>query len=116
LDPILEKALETANLMTTLANQKRALKEEYEQSLFYFYKGGTFKATRETISFVQSLINMGYIENIIVVDDNNLPINIENLKIFLENLLDLYTQAANTYFTKYEAVKKSRNITSILDL
>jgi hypothetical protein len=116
LDPILEKALETANLMTTLANQKRALKEEYEQKLFYFYNGGTFKVTRETVSFVQSLVTMGYIENVVIVDDNNLPINIDNLQIFLENLLDLYTQAANTYFTKYEAVKKSRNITSILDL
>ena len=116
MDPILEKALETANLMTTLANQKRALKEEYEQKLFYFYNGGTFKVTREIVSFVQSLVNMGYIENVVVVDDNHLPINIDNLQTFLENILDVYTQSANNYFTKYEAVKKSRNITSILEL
>lgn len=116
MDSILEKAVETANLMTTLANQKRALQEEYEQSLFYFYNGGTFKATRETISFVHSLVSMGYQLNVTVIDDNNLPISVDNLETFLENLLDLHTQAANNYFTKYEELKRSRNITSILKL
>ena len=115
-DAFLEKALETANLMTTLANQKRSLTEEYEQSLFYFFNGGTFKSTRETISFVQSLLSNNYVENVVIIDDNGLPVLVENLKDFFDALLDKYVSASNNFHTKYQSLKKSRNIQSILDL
>jgi hypothetical protein len=108
------KAFDIANLMATMANQKRILKEEFEQTLFYFHNGGTFQATPALISYIQSLKLLDLEENVVVVDNNGLPILVQSLSNFLEQLLDCHVRANNLYFTKYEALKKSRSVESIL--
>lgn len=110
----ISKAFDIANLMVTLASQKRILKEEFEQTLFYFYNGGTFRAEPDLIAYVQSIKSLGLTENVVVVDNNGIPILVDNLSKFLEQLLDCHVRANNLYFTKYEALKKSRSVESIL--
>ena len=73
----IEKAFEISNLMATVANQKRILKEEYEQSLFYFENGGTFRADTTTITYVKTLKELIKESRLVVVDFNSFPI--ENL-------------------------------------
>lgn len=102
--------------MVTVANQKRILKEEYEQSLFYFENGGTFKADSSFISYVVSLKNLPNDNRIVIVDINSTPIEILDLNVFLENLLNVHFQANNSYFSKFLKLKKSRNIKNILDI
>lgn len=116
MDNFLEKALETANLMTNLANQKRALKEEFEQNQIYFYNGGTFTVSRELINFIDFLISKKNIEKTPVIDDNGVPVLIDNLQTFLDGLTDLYFQASNRYYHKYETLRQNKDIKSILDL
>ena len=103
----IEKAFEISNLMATVANQKRILKEEYEQSLFYFENGGTYVKT------LKELIKES---RLVVVDFNSLPIEILDIDKFLQNLLDRHFQANNSYFSKFNELKKNRNIKNILDL
>ena len=116
MDKNIEKAFELSNLMVTVANQKRILKEEYEQSLFYFENGGTFKADNNFISYVVTLKNLPNDNRAILIDINSTPIEILNLHIFLENLLNVHFQANNAYFSKFLQLKKSRNIKNILDI
>lgn len=112
----IEKAFEVSNLMVTVANQKRILKEEYEQSLFYFENGGTFRADNTTIVYVKSLKELTKEKRLIIVDANSTPIEILDIDKFLDSLLDKHFQANNLYFSRYDALKKSRNIKNILDL
>ena len=112
----IEKAFEISNLMVTIANQKRILKEEYDQSLFYFENGGTFRADANTLIYVKALKEVTKEKRLVIIDANSTPIEILDTDKFLENLLDKHFQANNSYFNKFEAIKKSRNIKNILDL
>ncbi len=112
----IEKAFEISNLMATIANQKRILKEEYEQSLFHFENGGIFKADSATITYIKSLKDLTNEKKLVIIDSNFMPIQIEDIDKFLESLLDKHFQANNSYFSKFDLLKKNRNTKSILDL
>lgn len=110
----IEKAFEIANVMSTLNNQKRILQEEYSQSLYYYKDGSSFKATPESISFVSSLIQAN-IESSVILDHNNVPVMISDLKDFLVSLIAVYTEACNSYFYNYQKLVSSKTIGSILE-
>lgn len=112
MDKNIEQAFEAANYMITLADQKRILKEEFNQNSVYFLNGGTFKASRELINFVKSLIDLGK-ENAVLIDDNHMPVDIPDLKTFLDNVLHTHFFAVNSYHTKYQKLKSSRTVESL---
>lgn len=114
MDEKVSKAFDIANLMVSISNQKRALREEFEQTLFYFYNGGSFKANKDLISYVSSIKSLGVKENAVITDENEQPILIDNIDKFLEALLDCHTRANNLYYTKYEQLRKSRSVESVL--
>lgn len=116
MDQNVEKAFEISNLMVTVANQKRILKEEYDQSLFLFENGGVFKATNEFICYVKTLKELLQENRAVIIDFNSTPIEIKDISKFLESLLNSHFQANNFYFSKFETLKKSKNITSILSV
>lgn len=115
MEDLLKKAFEQANYATTLANQKRVLFEEFNQSSILFYNGATFYTDRTLISYVKSLIDLGQ-SDAVLIDDNNLPIDIPNLEDFLEKTINKHITATNEYHTKYTKLKNSRTIESLLDL
>ena len=116
MDQNIEKAFEVSNLMVTVANQKRALKEEYEQSLLYFEYGGISKADNNTITYIKTIKDLTKEKRIVIVDTNLTPVLVLDIDKFLESLLDRHFQANNSYFAKFDLLKKSRNIKNILDL
>lgn len=116
MDQNIEKAFEISNLMVTVANQKRILKEEYEQSLFFFQNGGVFKADPPTICYVKNVIDLLKESRAVIIDYNGTPIEINDLSKFIESLLNVHFQANNSYFSKFDTLKKSKNIKSILSL
>lgn len=112
MDDKIQKAFDIANYMATLAAQKQVLKEEFNQNLLHFQNGGTFTITRELILFVNLL--KGVDSRAVLVDDNNIPIEIEDLGTFLETILSKYQFAVNGYHTKYLKIKHARTVESIL--
>lgn len=114
MDEIVKKAFETADLMSSLANQKFILKEEFSQNLIYYFNGGSFTVTKELINFVKCLIDLGHTDHIVLVDDNDTPIDVDDSKVFLDNILNVYFNSVNEYYSKYSQLKKSRSIESIL--
>lgn len=113
MDERLEKALEFANFMVTLNNQKRTLFEKYETDCVYYHNGGTFQITKPLITFVKTLIDLENKENVVLIDDNNLPIRINDLSEFLQNIIDQYFLASNSYYNDYQSLKKNRNIEAL---
>lgn len=115
MDEKLAKAFDIANFMTTLANQKKVIYEEYQQNSVYFFNGATFKVNRELINFVKTLLDLEQVDAVLL-DDNNLPVDISDLKTFLDNVLAVYASATNRYQTQYQKIKNSRSVESLLDL
>ena len=115
MDERLEKAIQTANFMATLNTQRRLAFEEFSQSIIYYYNGASFTANRELITFVKTLLDVGYNEAVIL-DDNNIPVNIPNTKEFLDSILDVYTKSINEYITIYTDIKKKRKVEDLVNL
>jgi hypothetical protein len=114
-DERIEKAFQTANFMATLSNLRKTALEEYTQSLVYYFQGSSFTVTRELIVFVHTLTELENTESIIL-DDNNIPQNVTNLKEFLTNILNVYGLATNTYLSKYTEIKSKRRIEGLVEL
>ena len=115
MDERLQKALDHSNYMVTLNNQKRLLAAQYKENLVYYYNGGQFTVTQELVSFCQSLVAMDQ-SSTILIDDNELPITVENLSTFANEIYTKYFEAANKYFMEYNKLKKSRSVESIVSV
>jgi hypothetical protein len=115
MDERLEKALEFSNFMVTFNNQKRVLKEKYSQDLIYYHAGAQFTVTKELINFCYTLLSSDNTE-VIILDDNDLPVQISNLQEFHTNILDIYFTASNEYFNKYAALKNHRSVQGLVEI
>ena len=115
MDERLEKALEFANFMVTLNNQKRSLKEKYRNDCVFYQSGGTFTITKELITFIKTLVDLDNINDIVVIDDNELPIRISDLKQFLEDIVNQYFIASNSYYNDYQILKKNRSVEALVN-
>ena len=115
MDERLEKALDISNYMVTLNNQKRLLNEKYKENLVYYYNGGQFSITHDLISFCQSLTAMN-VDTTILVDDNDIPIVVEELEKFNTEVYSKYFEASNEYLFGYNELKNNRSVESIMNL
>jgi hypothetical protein len=115
MDERLQKALDMSNYMFAFNNQKRLLKEQYQENLIYYYNGGQFTIAQELISFCQSLVSLNQ-KNTILIDDNDLPVEIDNIETFTTNVVSQYFEASNRYLVEYNKLKKNRSIESIMNL
>lgn len=113
MDERLEKALDFANFMVTLNNQKRSLREKYYTECIYYQNGGTFAINKALITFVKTLVDLGNNEQVILIDDNDLPVRIDNLKVFLDDIIDQYFIASNNYYNEYQLLKKNRSVEAL---
>lgn len=113
MDERLKKALDFANFRVSLQNQKETLKLKLKEHLTYSTNGGTFSINPELISFVAILKERS--EEGILLDQNEIPIHIENLEDFLDEILSRYMNATNNYYDEYEKLKKSRNVGKVVN-
>jgi hypothetical protein len=115
MDIRLEKALEFANYMNMLNNQKRILKEKFLENTVHYLNGGKFTVTKELINFCNTLLTNNQTE-VILLDDNDTPVQIDNLQKFFQDLIDIYVQNTNSYFTEYTKLKNKRYPKGLVDL
>lgn len=113
MDERLEKALDFANFMVTLNNQKRSLREKYYTECVYYHNGGSFSITKDLITFVKTLIDLENTEQVVLIDNNDLPVRIENLNQFLDDIIDQYFIASNNYYNEYQLLKKNRSVEAL---
>jgi hypothetical protein len=108
MDERLEKALDASNLRLNLLNIKENLRIKVDTMVTMAVNGGLFKATRELISFSDTILNKGY-TSVVLIDENGNPIEIMDLLQFQEGLLDRYFNATNYFNTEYNKLKKARS-------
>jgi len=115
MDERLEKALEFSNYMVTLNNQRRIIKEKFLENCVHYLNGGKFSVTRELINFCHMLVQTGQ-EDTVLIDDNDMPVKIDNIEDFLTELLDIYFTTSNEYLNQYTEIKKNRTVKGLVDL
>ena len=111
----LQQALEFANFRQTLNNQLQKLKIRSEGMLLYAESGGKFTINRELICFLDYLIREGHADATLL-DDNNSPIFIVDIRDFLKKITTRYFEVTNDYLRESRELKKQRNTKSILDI
>lgn len=113
MDERLQKALEFSNYMITLNNQKRILQEQYQNDLLYYFNGGQFTASQQLISFCQALLALKQVEAILV-DDNNIPVEVEDMAEFTTKIMNTYFLASNRFLSEYTKLKTNRSVEGIV--
>jgi len=116
MDEKIQKAFSVANYMATLSNQKRILLEEYSQKLVYYTNGATFKVSQELITFTKAVLDLGYTSDVPFVDNNNLPIIINDVQQFFDDIIIIYFESTNDYSAKYAEIKNKRKVEDIVNL
>ena len=115
MDERLEKALDFSNFMVTLNNQKRILKEKFEQDIIYYINGCQFTVNKELICFCKIMLLQEQ-DSIVLVDDNSRPVEIENLEEFYNNIMTKYFEASDEYMLKYNNLAKTRSTEKMVEL
>jgi spore coat protein CotF len=114
MDPRLSEALSFSNYQNTLSTQRKILREKLNSSLLYGYNGGIFKVDESLISFTQLLASQNR-SNLPILDSNKNPILIQDMKYFLDEILNVYFSAVLDYYNEYEKIKKSRSVEKLVD-
>lgn len=116
MDDRLKSALDVANRMVTFNTQKELMRQEYRENCLYHENGHQFTINRELINFLTSMIQMGYTENVVIIDDYENPYMIQNLEEFRSNIFDIYAEKSNEYYHKYIELKKNRSVLTMVGL
>jgi hypothetical protein len=73
-----------------------------------------FTADMKTIGFVNALLTVSK-KAAIIVDTKETPIEVSDLKEFLDLLVGAYTESTNEYKIQIDKLNKARNIKTIMD-
>jgi hypothetical protein len=111
----LQKALEFANYRQTLNNQLHKIKIKTEGLLIFSKNGGNFAVNQELICFLDYLVRSESV-NATILDSNNTPVRIEDIPAFLKEITARYFEVTNEYSREYQAIKKLRNVKSIIGI
>lgn len=116
MDDAVKSALEFSKFNYTLSLKRKHLKDKMIARLTLGHNGGLFKIDRSLISFVQMLIDQDRVSNVPLIDDNENPVIIEDLKEFRDEILDRYFTVTLGYHEEFEKIKKSRSVKKLLEI
>ena len=55
-------------------------------------------------------------EELVLVDDNETPVEINDLQTFIESIKNTYFTASNNYINNFNRIKKQRTVQNLVDL
>lgn len=116
MDSRLEKALEFANFRQTLSIEKTRLTEILKSKLKIYRNGGYFQIDRNLIVFLNLIHPTDESNSVVLLDDNFVPVLIEDLTAFRVEVTNLYHTLANQHFLDMNELKKKRSVKAIVDL
>jgi len=108
MDEKLQRALDASNFRLNLLNLKENITLKVDTLSVFAINGGIFKINRELIAFTKLVLDSGK-TSVVLIDDNNNPIEITNIQSFYDAILDKYFQATNFYHAEYTKLKKMRS-------
>jgi hypothetical protein len=113
MDDRLVKALEHANYRQTLGIERQRLRDKARAELVIAYNGGLFTVDRTLIGFINSIKDYG---SAVILDDNDYPVQIDDLEAFQARVVGVYFEVTNRYLTDYEQIKRKRTAAKLVDL
>ena len=111
MDKRLSDALDFANYSHTLFNQKKLAYQKFVDACVHYHNAGKFTVTQQLIVFCQSLK-----KSAILLDDNNIPVHIENTSKFHKEISEKYQNALAEYHTEYQKITASKTVQGIVDV
>ena len=115
MDEKLKAALEFSNYVITLSNHKRVLFEKYNNDSILYYNSGKFTITQQLVSFCKTLCDLLQ-EGVVLLDDDSLPVEIQDIEAFTKTIINQYAFATNKYLVEYSKLIKNRSVAGIVDL
>lgn len=109
LDQQLEAALSFAQYQTTLNQQRRLLKEQFETDTVVAYNGGLFKVTQEWLASIDRESNW-------ILDMNRNPVMIADPNELYELARTAYRAALAKYGDAYQQLRRQRSVKTLTDL
>ena len=55
-------------------------------------------------------------DSAILIDDNNSPVEVEDLQSFLDEILNIYFTTSYEYLDEYNKIKKNRKVEGLVNL
>lgn len=101
------------SISESIAKHQQYIQDKAERVFYFGYNGGTFISTPELAAFVDLYAKRR--NEIIVVDHNHVPIKIDNLTEFLDEILNVYAKGTNELYEHYESIRKLTNIEAAYD-
>ena len=114
MDTRLEQALEYSNFWNILSTRQENLKVLLKNRLLLTYGGGLFSIDPTLIGLIRSLISIEE-KTFIFVDNNDIPIMIDNLQDFEEKVISKYRDALESYYKNYQKLNEAREIRKVIN-
>ena len=111
MDDKLKNALDFANYAHVLHNQKKLIKQKFIDNCVHYYNAGKFSITQDLIVYCLTYKQ----KTCILLDDNNIPIKIDNLKEFTDAISQIYDKAKEQYFEEYKKLTSNKSVKGLLD-
>lgn len=115
MDERLEKALEFSNFIETQNNQKKLYLKQYKNNLIHYSQGHKFTVSTQLINLLSVLIETDQ-EQIVILDDNEVPVTVENAKDFLQDIVGVYLFASRKYAKDYNEIRTGRSVEGLTNL
>jgi len=104
----LEQVIELSDKLLSFKIKRHALKEKFQAKTTVGHNGGIFKINQDFISYLKALLDLGKDSQVILIDINDNPIVIEDLKIFFYEILDKYFSALGEYHAGVQHIKEAK--------
>jgi len=115
MDERLAKALEFSNFLETQNNQKRIFLKQFKDNLIHYAYGHKFTVSIQLINLLSVLTETDQ-QSIVILDDNELPIIINDPKEFMQNIVGVYIFASRKYAKDYADIKENRSVEGLTSL
>jgi hypothetical protein len=109
LDQQLEAALSFAQYQTTLTQQRRLLKEQFESDTVIAHNGGLFKVTQEWLGGFDKTSSW-------FLDMNNNPVSVADPEDLYQQASTTYKDALAKYGDAYELLRRQRSVKLLTEL
>jgi len=109
MDERLEKALEFSKYLETYNNQRQILSKQFLNECVLYHNGGKFTIDRNLILYT----NTGNSD--ILIDDNNNPIEIQDIILFNQTIKKQYDNAVLKYSSELKNLSKNKEVSGIID-
>ena len=105
----IESALSFAQYQTTINQQRRLLKDNFESDTIFAFNGSLFKLSQEWLGSFD-------IDNNWCIDVNGNPAHIENPAEFLVSARSMYQTALKKYGEEFTKLRSQRTVKTLTDV